>query len=49
MFCQSQAFSTETIQILSGFFDFQKKPSTLKKPEFKIWLQKSNIGNPASR
>jgi len=31
MFCQSQVFLTEKIQILSGFSDFQKKPSALKK------------------
>jgi len=29
-FCQSQAFPTEKIQILSDFVDFQKKPSALK-------------------
>jgi len=34
-----------------GFFDFQKQPKVFKKASqnCKIWLQKSQIGNPGSR
>jgi len=31
MFFQSQAFRTEKIQILSGYFLFPKKPNEMKK------------------
>ena len=34
-------------QILSGFLDFQKSQVRQKSQNFKIWLQKSQIGNPA--
>jgi len=43
MFCQSQAFSTEKSQILSGFF-VKKTPKVFKKRQyFKICLRKSQI------
>jgi len=40
------AAQTMFCQILSGFFDFQKKRSALKQRQnFKIWLQNRQIGN----
>jgi len=51
MFFQSQAFpiikKARKSQILSGFLYFQNKPKVLKKNNFKTWLQKNQIGNPA--
>jgi len=50
MFCQSQAFptekKTEKKQILSVFVFFSIKSKYVKKKNFKIWLQKRQIGNP---
>ena len=40
MFCQSQTYPTEN----KPFFYFQKKSQN-----FKIWLQKSQIGNPTTQ
>jgi len=34
VFCQSQAFPTEKIQILTGFFVSKKSQRCSKKPEF---------------
>ena len=53
MFCQSQAYPTENKPEKARFFwhfYFQKKPKVFKKSQnFKIWLQKSQIGNPATQ
>jgi len=56
MFCQSQAYPTENEPEKSRearffwLFYFQKKPKVFKKSQnFKIWLQKSQIGNPATQ
>jgi len=51
MFFQSQALPTEKRpekkRILSGFFLFPKKTKAFKKSQkLKIWIQKSQIGNP---
>jgi len=51
MFFHSQAFQTENkserARFCLAFFDFKKKSKVLKKSQyFKIWLQKSQIGNP---
>jgi len=48
---QIQAFPTEKkpekVRFCLAFFYFQKKPKVFKKSQnFKIWLQKSQIGNP---
>ena len=49
-FSRAKPFWTEKSQVLSGFFDFQKKPKAFKKSQnFKIWLKKSQIGNPGLR
>jgi len=42
MFCQSQAFPTEKIQKRPDF-------GVQKSRIFKIWLQKSQIGNPGTK
>jgi len=52
MFFQSQAFPTEKnpekARFCLAFFEFQKKPKVFKKSQnFKIWLQKSQIGDTA--
>jgi len=53
MFCQSQAYPTENKQEKARFFclfNFHKKPKVFKKRNnFKIWLQKSLFGNPATQ
>jgi len=50
MFCQSQAYPTENKPDFSSFFYFQKNPKAFKKArDFKIWLQKNQIGNPATQ
>jgi len=50
MIFQNQAFPTEKRQKKPDFvwlFYFQKNPKVFKKSQnFKIWLQKSQIGNP---
>jgi len=46
VFFQSQAFPTEKSQILSGFKP-RKARGVQKSQKFKIWLQKSQIRNPA--
>jgi len=52
MFCHTQAFQTEKIKKKKPDFDwyilFSKKAKCVKKRlNFKIWLQNSQIGNPA--
>jgi len=53
MFCQSQAYLTENKPEKAGFFltfIFPKKAKGLKKSQnFKIWLQKRQIDNPATQ
>jgi len=53
MFCQSQAYPRENKPEKARFFwyfYFQTKPKVFKKIQnFKIWLQKSQIGNPATK
>jgi len=53
MFCQSQAYPTENKPEKARFFWvflFRKKPKVLKKSQnYKIRLQKSQIGNPATQ
>ena len=54
MFFQSQAFppekKPEKAKFCLAFFDFQKKPKVFKKSQnIKIWLQKSQIGNPGGK
>jgi len=52
MFCQSQAYPTENMPekiYFSGFFISKKSQSDQKCQNFKIWLQKSQIGNPATQ
>jgi len=51
MFFRSQAFPTEKkpekARFCLAFFDLQKKPKVFKiSQNFKIWLQKSQIGTP---
>jgi len=49
MFFQTKAFLTKKSQ-KKRFFYFQRKLKVLKKSQnFKIWLQKTQIGNPAKR
>jgi len=46
MFFQSQALRLKKSQICLAFFDIQKKLKAFKKSQnFKIWLQKSQIGD----
>jgi len=53
MFCQSQAYPTENKpekNIFFWLFYFQKKSNGVKKKQnFKIWRQKSQIGNDATQ
>jgi len=44
-FVRVLGFLTEKIQILFGFFDFQKKQVHSKRQNFKTWLQKNQIDN----
>ena len=49
MFSRDKLFRLKKSQILSGFFYFKNKPNVFKKSQnFKIWLQKSRIGNRGS-
>jgi len=49
MFFQSQAFPTEKSQILSGLFDFHKKPKALKKARIsKSGFKKAKLATPCS-
>jgi len=45
MFCRSQTFPIEKKDFVWLFL--LKKNNCVKKPEFKIWLQIIQIGNPA--
>jgi len=47
MFCQSQAYPTENNPEKSGFFWFIF--ISKKSQNFKIWLQKCQIDNPATQ
>ena len=54
MFFQSQAFPTEkkpeTDRFCLAFFHLRKQAKVFKKSQnFKIWLQKSQIGNPTPK
>jgi len=53
MFCQSQSYTTENKPENARFFWlflFPKKPKVFKNSQnFKIWLQKNQIGNPATQ
>jgi len=54
MLFQSQVLPTEKkpekARFCLAFFDLQKKPKVFKKIQnFKIWLQKSQIGNPVQQ
>jgi len=46
MFCQNQAFATETkARYGLDFFDFQKNPCGLQKPDFENLIQNSKKPN----
>jgi len=52
MFCESKAYPAENKPEKARFFClfyFQKNKGVQKKQIFKIWLQKSQIGNPATQ
>ena len=49
-FSRAKPFRLKKIQILSGIFWIPKKPKVFEKSQkFKIWLQKSQIGNPGAK
>jgi len=46
-FARAKPFRMKKARFSLAFFDFQKKPKVFKKSQnFKIWLQKCQIGNP---
>jgi len=47
-FSRAKLFRLKKARFCLALFDFQKKPKAFKKCQnFQIWLQKSQIGNPA--
>jgi len=52
MFCQSQTYPNENKpenQVFLAFFISKQAKDVEKSQSFKIWLQKSQIGNPATQ